>query len=163
VTAAVIAVVFLTASVAWASMATMGFWAPSRFRLHPEWHDVIPGVIAVVLLLIALQFIHGVFAPDQLPWGVAKRPRTVSVTRFGVHLITALLIGFLGFLLWSASTPTSDFMTYDYRGRTAGFDDPRRDWMAPLQRYSGLALILVGCFTLATRTRQFMIGRHDSV
>jgi hypothetical protein len=38
--------------------------------------------------------------------------------------------------------------------------DPMWEWMRPVQRYSGFALILVAGVALTRRTRQFVSGRR---
>ena len=138
----------------------MGLWAPWEFRLNPEWRDVIPGAIAVCMLMIAFQFARGAMVPSALPWGFAKRGRPTSVTRFGVHLLMATLLGFMGFVLWTWSAEYADYARFDPRGRVVGMGNPMWEWVRPVQRYSGLALMLIGGIAVATRTRQFLQGRQ---
>ena len=161
VTAALIAAAFLGAGIAWGALATLNMWAPDEYRLHAEWRDIIPGAIAVWMLLVAFQFGRGAVVPRELPLGIDQRARRVSVGRFGVHLLTAALLGFMGFVLWNMSGTYADYIRYDAQGITAGFGDPMWEWMRPVQRYSGFALILVGGVALVRRTRQFLAGRRD--
>jgi hypothetical protein len=134
-------------------------WAPDEFRLHAELRDFIPGAIALWMLLIAFQFARGAIVPGELPLGVHQRVRPISVPRFGVHILTAVLIGFMGFVLWSLSGSYADYFRYDIQGKVTGLGDPMWDWMRPVQRYCGFALMLVGCVALVRRTRQFLLGR----
>jgi hypothetical protein len=161
VTAAFSAVAFLGAGISWGSLATMRMWASEEFRLHAEWRDLIPGAIALWMLLIAFQFARGAIAPGELPLGVGKRALPVPVGQFGLHLVTAALLGFMGFVLLSAAGTYADYVIHDLEGRPSGFDDPMWDWMRPVQRYSGVALILVACLALVRRTRQFLAGRNS--
>lgn len=162
VTAACVAVAFCCAGVAWAASATTGLWAPDEFRLRAELRDVIPGAIALWMFLIAFQFARGAIVPGELPLGVGQRPRPVPVARFGIHLITATLIGFMGFVLLSMSWTYVDYFVYDAQGQRTGLADPTWKWMQPMQRYSGIALMLVGCLALVRRTRQFLSGRREA-
>jgi hypothetical protein len=162
VTAALIAVAFCSAGVAWGAMATMGWWAPLEFRLRAEWRDLIPGAIALWMVLVAFQFALGAIQPNELPLGVGQRARPVSVATFGLHLFTAALIGFMGFVLVTMSQSSADYFIYDVDGRRVGHGNPMWEWMRPVQRYSGFALILVAGLALVRRTRQFLAGRRTA-
>lgn len=158
--AAFCAVVFVSAAVAWGSHATLGFWAPTIYRIRSDPRDVIPGVIAAALLLIAFQFARGAIVPDYLPWGVGKRPRTITFARLGVHALTAILLAFMGFVLWTMVEAHPDYPVFDGRGRVTGHADPMMPWMAPLQLFSGLSMIVLGCFALITGAKQFLSSRR---
>ena len=159
VTAAFSALAFCGAGVSWGLLATIGFWAPSQYRIEALPHDVIPGVISACLMLISFQFAQGAVMPSHLPMGGAKRHRPISIGRFGVRLATSALFGFMGFVLLSMAASHTEYAIFDVQNKVIGLGDPQRAWMPFVQRYSGLALIIVSCLALVTHTRQFLALR----
>jgi hypothetical protein len=153
--AAALAALFTAAAVIWVMMASERLWTFRELDEPLRLFDVITPTCIALMIWMSFKYSRSAMRAHIMP---------SAPVRVMADLLGATGLAFIGFMFWTWSGTIEHYAKLGANRSLVDFGLVRHPWwLAPLERYTGLGLILVGVLLVARSARTAFVNMRAKI